>query len=87
MSSFLHNWWAPPGEIRAFIIHSNGITSTCIINDLLPTDKYHGLVNQGSTCYLNSVLQVLFMTEDFREAVNRFVTKSNFMPCKALSFN
>ncbi|XP_047447907.1 ubiquitin carboxyl-terminal hydrolase 47-like [Mugil cephalus] len=33
--------------------------------------KYNGLMNQGSTSYLNSVLQVLFMTKDFREAVKR----------------
>ncbi|XP_011485863.1 ubiquitin carboxyl-terminal hydrolase 47-like isoform X2 [Oryzias latipes] len=30
-----------------------------------------GLINQGSTCYLNSVLQVLFRTRGFRDAVNR----------------
>lgn len=30
---------------------------------------YHGLTGPGLTCYLNSVLQVLFMTPDFREAI------------------
>ncbi|XP_055012557.1 uncharacterized protein LOC110172029 isoform X2 [Boleophthalmus pectinirostris] len=35
----------------------------------VPGDKYHGLQNQGATCYLNSVLQVLHMTEDFKERV------------------
>ncbi|XP_043954187.1 ubiquitin carboxyl-terminal hydrolase 47-like [Gambusia affinis] len=31
--------------------------------------KYYGLRNQGATCYLNSILQVLFMTRVFREAI------------------
>ena len=39
---------------------------------------YHGLSSPGLTCYLNSVLQVFFMTEDFREAVKRFATPSFF---------
>jgi hypothetical protein len=30
------------------------------------SDKYAGLENQGATCYLNSFLQALFMSLDFR---------------------
>ena len=30
---------------------------------------YVGLVNQGATCYLNSLLQVMYCTNDFREAL------------------
>ncbi|XP_041635740.1 ubiquitin carboxyl-terminal hydrolase 36-like isoform X2 [Cheilinus undulatus] len=41
------------------------------VSKLFSSGKYHGLINQGATCYLNSVLQVLFMTEDFKEAVQR----------------
>jgi len=30
-----------------------------------------GLVNQAMTCYLNSLLQTLYMTPEFRNAVYR----------------
>ena len=32
-----------------------------------------GLSNQGATCYLNSLIQSLFMTPEFRNAVYRYV--------------
>ncbi|KAM8746573.1 uncharacterized protein AB9X84_014787 isoform 1-T2 [Acanthopagrus schlegelii] len=40
-----------------------------------PQRLHYGLYNQGATCYLNSVLQVLFMTKDFH---NRLDPKSKF---------
>jgi len=33
---------------------------------------YVGLVNQAMTCYLNSLLQTLYMTPEFRNAVYRY---------------
>ena len=30
------------------------------------TEKYKGLQNQGATCYLNSLIQTLYMTPEFR---------------------
>lgn len=40
----------------------------------MKSTDYYGLNSPGLTCYLNCVLQVLFMTEDFCEAVIGFVT-------------
>ena len=33
---------------------------------------YTGLLNQGATCYMNSLLQALYMTPEFRSAVYKF---------------
>uniref|UniRef100_A0A3B3SSR8 USP domain-containing protein n=1 Tax=Paramormyrops kingsleyae TaxID=1676925 RepID=A0A3B3SSR8_9TELE len=37
---------------------------------------YYGLQNLRATCYLNAVLQTLFMTKQFREAVERWESDS-----------
>ncbi|XP_022619797.1 ubiquitin carboxyl-terminal hydrolase 47-like [Seriola dumerili] len=37
--------------------------------DNFTISDYHGLNSPGLTCYLNSVVQVLFMTEDFRGSI------------------
>lgn len=34
---------------------------------------YQGLVNEGATCYLNSLLQTLFMTHQFRENIYSYL--------------
>ncbi|XP_029310918.1 ubiquitin carboxyl-terminal hydrolase 47-like [Cottoperca gobio] len=45
--------------------------------DSFTISDYHGFNSPGLTCYLNSVLQVLFMTEDFQEAVKRCCSKDS----------
>ncbi|KAM8747846.1 uncharacterized protein AB9X84_015730 isoform 1-T1 [Acanthopagrus schlegelii] len=35
-----------------------------------PQRRHHGLINQGATCYLNSVLQLLFMTTEIHHRLD-----------------
>lgn len=39
-----------------------------------------GLINEGMTCYLNAVLQMLFMTDQFRDSVLRLEDKKRRKP-------
>ncbi|XP_010774043.1 uncharacterized protein isoform X4 [Notothenia coriiceps] len=45
--------------------------------DSFTISDYHGLNSPGLTCYLNSILQVLYMTEDFQEAVQQCHNKDS----------
>jgi len=42
---------------------------------------YVGLVNQAMTCYLNSLLQTLYMTPEFRNAVYRSAAVMMMVDC------
>ena len=43
----------------------------------MSSTKYIGLKNQGSTCYLNSLLQCLFMTPEFRRGLFQWTYDAN----------
>ena len=39
------------------------------VDPVSPPSDFIGLKNQGKTCHLNTVLQALFMTDEFRLAL------------------
>ncbi len=43
-----------------------------LLNDVIIVSGFVGLVNQAMTCYLNSLLQTLYMTPEFRKALYRY---------------
>jgi ubiquitin carboxyl-terminal hydrolase 47 len=55
----------PKIPVAPYIEFPNGNFNTPQTNTRY-TEKYSGLNNQGSTCYLNSLIQTLFMTPEFR---------------------
>ena len=43
------------------------------------SNEYVGLINQAMTCYLNSLIQTLYMTPEFRNGIYRYYIKCNFI--------
>ena len=53
------------GPTTSDVEPSNNVESMSVVE----STNYVGLVNQAMTCYLNSLVQALFMTPEFRNAI------------------
>lgn len=61
------------GESKTYTSSSYSSSEFSYASALLKSDTgYVGLVNQAMTCYLNSLIQTLYMTPEFRNAIYRW---------------
>jgi hypothetical protein len=68
-----HTHTAPASSLTVSISKSAAARPGCAGG----ATKFCGLSNQGATCYMNSLLQSLYMTPEFREGVYKIPVETN----------